>query len=275
MTILQNQQEENKNQLFDIKKATRFYGRTPVLSVESIQIFQGEVFGILGRSGSGKSTLLNILSTLDYPTSQGSHELDIICYISKNQTIFYPIQEESTRINLRLNHFGIVFQSTALFSYLKAIENVMIQSILQKKQNTMHEEARKWLNVLNLGDLQDRLGANMSGGQAQRVTLARAFFGEPSVIIADEPTSNLDTKTVQLVFRKFNDYVVEKQERTVIMATHNVHEAVEHCNRILVLRDGKKVEDRTMPEKNGAFDIISLRKSQPTSEIVEKLYQLL
>lgn len=198
----------------------------------SFKIYEGEFVTIMGTSGSGKSTLLNQLGCLDTPTS-GEYLLDgtPVRTMSKNQ-----------RARLRNRKIGFVFQNYNLLAKTTAVENVELPLMYNSKYNTSQrrEAAINALKAVGLGDRLEHKSNQMSGGQMQRVAIARALVNDPSVILADEATGNLDTKTsfeMLVLFQKLH-----QDGRTIVFVTHNP-DIARYSSRNIVLRDGKICED--------------------------------
>ncbi len=221
-------------ELRDIRKIYNL-GEVDVKALDgvSIDIQQGEYVSLIGQSGSGKSTLMNTLGCLDRPTS-GSYKLD---------------GEEVTtlsmdgRARLRNRKIGFVFQSFNLLSRTSAIENVELPLLYSKgiTAKQRHERSRDLLDLVGLGDRLDHQPSQLSGGQQQRVAVARALVNEPRILMADEPTGNLDSKTskdVIQLFRKLN----EENGITLILVTHDP-EIAENATRTITLRDGLVIKD--------------------------------
>ncbi len=199
----------------------------------SFSIFEGEFVTIMGTSGSGKSTLLNILGCLDTP-SVGDYYLD---------GVSVRTMDKNNRATLRNRKIGFIFQSYNLLAKTTAIENVelplMYNSSVSSKER--RERAIKSLQDVGLGDRLNHKSNQMSGGQQQRVAIARALVNEPVIILADEATGNLDTRTsfeiLTLLQRMHKD-----ENRTIIFVTHN-QEIAEFSSRNIVIRDGRIKED--------------------------------
>lgn len=218
-------------ELKDINKT--YQGAVPlhVLKDINLEIERGELVSIMGSSGSGKSTLLNILGILDtYDT--GEYHLDGV--LIKNLS-------ENRAAELRNRMIGFVFQSFNLISYKNAIENVALplfyQGVSRKKRNRL---AMEQLECLGLADRAHHLPGELSGGQKQRVAIARSLITNPSIILADEPTGALDSKTshdVMQIFRQLND-----EGMTIVIVTHDPGVG-EQTNRIIRLVDGQ-ITDR-------------------------------
>lgn len=221
--------------VIDIQGITKTYvnGKlsVPVLHGIDLQVNKGEFVSIMGPSGSGKSTFMNILGCLDRPT-RGSYRLngDEVATLSDDELAF-----------VRNKQIGFVFQSFNLLTKLTAVENValpMIYAGMDKK--TRNERAAALLASVGLGDRMDHLPSELSGGQRQRVAIARALANNPAIIMADEPTGNLDSKStidVMNIFRGLYD-----EGRTIILVTHEP-EIATYASRNVVLRDGLIVED--------------------------------
>lgn len=198
----------------------------------SFDISEGEFVTIMGTSGSGKSTLLNILGCLDTPTS-GEYILDgnSVRTMSKNQ-----------RAMLRNRKIGFVFQNYNLLPKTTALENVELPLLYNPGVNAREraERARAALEAVGLGDRMSHRSNQMSGGQQQRVAIARALVNNPAVILADEATGNLDTRTSFSILTLFQK--LHREGRTIIFVTHNP-ELSGYSSRNIVLRDGKVMSD--------------------------------
>ena len=196
-----------------------------------VTIDYGEFTSIMGASGSGKSTMMNILGCLDRPSS-GEY------YLDGKEIAGYNDDELAHTRNAKI---GFVFQNFNLLSKLTAQANVALPLIYAGvSEEERMERAKKALEAVGLGERLDHKPMEMSGGQRQRVAIARALINDPPVIMADEPTGNLDTKSsyeIMEIFKKMNE-----QGKTVIMVTHEPDIAA-YTKRILVMRDGKLVSD--------------------------------
>lgn len=199
----------------------------------SFKIYEGEFVTIMGTSGSGKSTLLNQLGCLDTPTS-GEYYLDGV-----------PVRtmKNSQRARLRNRKIGFVFQNYNLLAKTTAVENVELPLMYNSEYNAKmrREAAIKALTAVGLADRLEHKSNQMSGGQMQRVAIARALVNNPAVILADEATGNLDTRTsyeVLVLFQKLH-----AEGRTIIFVTHNP-EIAQYSSRNIMLRDGKIREDK-------------------------------
>lgn len=198
----------------------------PVLRGISLTVAEGDFLSIMGPSGSGKSTLMNILGCLDRPTS-GSYLLAGEEVATLNDT-----QLAHTR-NKRI---GFVFQSFNLLTKLSALDNVVLPLIYAGVPAAeRRERAERLLRVLGLGERLDHLPAELSGGQRQRVAIARALVNDPSIVMADEPTGNLDSRSGYEVMEVFTE--LHRQGRTILLVTHE-QDIAEYATSHVVLRDG-------------------------------------
>ncbi len=197
----------------------------------SFQIESGEFVGIMGESGAGKSTLLSIMGAMNAPTS-GSFMVDEIDVYSLGQ---------EQRADFRREFLGFVFQSFHLLSYLTVAENVMLPlttvKASRKQKRAMAEEA---LNNVGLKDKANRLPSRISGGEKERVAVARAIVNEPPVLLADEPTGNLDNKTTHEIMKLLQK--LNTRGMTIVMVTHSL-ECAKYTQRILYMSDGLLVEN--------------------------------
>ena len=218
----------------------------------SFSINEGEFVTIMGTSGSGKSTLLNILGCLDTPTT-GEYLLDGISVrtVSKSQ-----------RAVLRNRKIGFVFQNYNLLPKTTAIENVELPLMYNSSVSASERRSRaiEALKAVSLGDRLEHKSNQMSGGQMQRVAIARALVNDPAVILADEATGNLDTRTsfeILVLFQKLH-----AEGRTIIFVTHNP-EIAQYSSRNIVLRDGQVKDDKVNPDiLNAAETLAALPKQE-------------
>ena len=222
---------------------TYHLGRNEVhaLAGVSLSIRAGEMVAIMGASGSGKSTLMNILGCLDRPTA-GRYELDgrAVEHLGRDQLA-----------DVRNRHIGFVFQGFNLLARSSAQENVELPLLYDRgrKGRDPAQAARKALERVGLGDRRDHQPSELSGGQQQRVAIARALVTEPSLLLADEPTGNLDTRTgieVLALFQQLN-----RQGLTVVMVTHEP-DIARYVQRVIELRDGCVKRDEPISERRDA-----------------------
>jgi putative ABC transport system ATP-binding protein len=212
-----------------------FEGKRKATALESVdlRIEKGEVVSIVGPSGSGKSTLLNLIGGLDRPTSG---EIQI-----EGETLSELSDDDLTRV--RRDKIGFVFQFFNLLPTLNCLENVALPLHLRKwPRKKIEERANELLNLVQLGHRLEHLPDELSGGERQRVAIARALSVYPPILLADEPTGNLDTRTGEEILKLIED-LHARLGSTVLIVTHDL-EVAERCSRKIALRDGKVVEDR-------------------------------
>lgn len=224
--------------MMKLSKITKSYGQgdmvVPVLHGIDLEIEDGEFIAIMGPSGSGKSTLMNVIGFLDNPTA-GSYE------INGEQT---AAMKENDLALLRNKHIGFVFQQFFLLPRLNAQKNVEVPLIyagISKKERA--EKAQEMLKKVELSDRMTHLPNELSGGQKQRVAIARALVTDPTIILADEPTGALDSKTGAQIMKLLTD--LNNEGRTVIIVTHE-EEIAAYAKRIITLRDGIITDDRRL-----------------------------
>jgi len=212
------------------KGIVKNYGNLRVLKGVDIHIKKGEIVAITGKSGAGKSTLLHILGTLD--------QSDAGTILFENNDISHFNNKELAKFRNR--EIGFIFQFHYLLPEFTALENVCIPGYIAKRnENEVMEEAKKLLDYLGLTDRMQHKPGALSGGEQQRVSVARALINKPSVIFADEPSGNLDIQSSQelhsLIFKLRNDFT-----QTFVLVTHNT-ELANMSDRCLVMRDGQIV----------------------------------
>ena len=228
--------------MIEIKNVTKTYHsgnvETKALKSVSFNINKGEFVAIMGPSGSGKSTLMHILGALDSPTS-GRYSLD-------EQDVSELTDEELA--DIRKDKIGFVFQSFNLLPRATVLRNVALPLIYTGVGKTERDEkAKKALASAGLtSEHWLHLSNQLSGGQMQRVAIARALVNDPAIILADEPTGNLDTKTGELVLSSFQE--LNEQGRTIILITHERYVA-EHAARIISIRDGMIESDEKVNQR--------------------------
>lgn len=211
-----------------------FMGNLVVEALRSVSsvILKNEYVAIMGPSGSGKSTLMNILGCLDTPTSGE--------YILNGKDVSKLNDDELAEI--RNNEIGFVFQTFNLLPRYTALENVMLPLIYSGvPKNIRIERGKEVLESVGLADRMDHRPNELSGGQRQRVAVARALINKPSIILADEPTGNLDSKTSVDIMNLFNE--IHEKGNTVILVTHE-EDIAKHAHRILRLMDGEIDSDK-------------------------------
>jgi putative ABC transport system ATP-binding protein len=232
--------ESTKNgmliELADVRK-TYEMGAVEVHALDgvSLTLRGGEYLAIMGPSGSGKSTMMNIVGCLDTPTS-GSYKL-------RGQEIRDRDDDELARI--RNQEIGFIFQTFNLLPRADALHNVELPLIYAgKPRKERRERAREMLELVGLGDRMHHRPNQLSGGQRQRVAIARALVNRPSIVLADEPTGNLDSKTGEEILALLRD--IHARGNTVIVVTHE-EEIAARSDRVIRLRDGRIESDRSVP----------------------------
>jgi putative ABC transport system ATP-binding protein len=245
--------------LEDIHK-TYDSGDVPVHAVRgvSLAIHRGEFVALMGASGSGKSTLMNILGCLDRP-SGGRYLLD--------GTDVSGLDRDE-RADIRSHKLGFVFQGFNLLARTTALENVelpMMYSPLKLSARDMRRRALECLEIVGLANRADHFPNQLSGGQQQRVAIARALTNRPELLLADEPTGNLDSQTsveVMGVFQRLND-----QGITILMVTHEL-DIAQYCRRNLVLRDGRLVADTLVAKRlTAAEELAKLHAAEAAARL--------
>jgi putative ABC transport system ATP-binding protein len=235
-----------KMAILEAKNLTQVYGRgsaaVKALDQVNISIEPQQFVAIMGPSGSGKSTLLHLLGGLDTPT-EGTVLLD-----GKDLSKL----DDKTLTLLRRAKIGFVFQFFNLIPVLNAVENVALPLVLSGAGGDATEKAKTWLKRVELADRMNHRPSEMSGGQQQRVALARALVTEPAVIMADEPTGNLDSKGAEEMLRWLRR-TVDEWGRTVVMVTHDPRMAA-YADRIIFMKDGTVVDDTKLgPDKSADY----------------------
>ncbi|HMB40717.1 MAG TPA: ABC transporter ATP-binding protein [Balneolaceae bacterium] len=237
--------------VIEIQDLTRHYkmGQTLVKALDGVtfDVAENEYIAIMGPSGSGKSTLMNMIGCLDTPTS-GEYILN------GNQV---SELDDSELAQVRNREIGFVFQTFNLLPRTDCLSNVELPLIYSGiKSSKRKEKATETLTKVGLGDRLDHKPNELSGGQRQRVAIARALVNDPSILLADEPTGNLDTKTGEEIMVLFEE--LYRAGNTIILVTHE-NEIAEHARRIIRLRDGKievdqKVEKPRLANKEVSFE---------------------
>jgi putative ABC transport system ATP-binding protein len=229
--------EPSHHALIELRDVAKVYKLEEVevraLDGVDLTMHRGDYAALIGPSGSGKSTLMNTLGCLDRPT-RGSYRLDGIEVVNMSA---------DQRARIRNAQIGFVFQNFNLLARTSALENVELPMLYGKRLSARarHDRAKELLSLVGLGDRLDHHPGQLSGGQQQRVAIARALATEPSILMGDEPTGNLDSRTSREVidlFRQLN----ENKSLTVILVTHDLAVA-KNARRNIVLRDGKIITD--------------------------------
>lgn len=236
-------------ELRDINKIYRKDGSAPIpaLSDVSLNIGNGEFVAIVGASGSGKSTLMNILGLLDRPTS-GTYLLD-------GRDVSGLGVDEVAR--LRNQKVGFVFQAFHLLDRTSALENVELP-LIYSEHTKIEGLAANALRIVGLEDRADHFPNELSGGQQQRVAIARALVNSPEIILADEPSGNLDSRTGMEIMAIFQD--LNRQGRTVVLITHDLGLA-QHAHRLITLEDGKiTIDERVVNPKDAAVALEAMQE---------------
>jgi len=246
--------------MVEVKNLTKIYGngdvkQTKALNNVSFKLPDSGLIFIVGKSGSGKSTLLNMLGALDDPTS-GEIVIDNvdITKMSNRQLDLY-----------RSQFIGIIYQNYNLFENDTVLDNIKISLEINSK-DTNDEEIYNLLDKLDLSENKDKIVKNMSGGQKQRVAIARALIKDPRVILADEPTGNLDSKTTDIIFSLLKEI---SKEKLVIVISHDTKSSLKYADRILEISDGEIYSDLSRNIDN------SIKEEGITYFYSENLYQLL
>ncbi len=227
-------------ELINIEGITRFYhmGSETVKALRKIdlKIFQNDYLAIMGQSGSGKTTLMNILGCLDTPTSGQ--------YLLNNKDV--SKMNDNSLAEVRNKEIGFVFQTFNLLPRLSALENVMLPLVYAGiRKEDRKEKAEIVLSKVGLKDRMSHKPNELSGGQRQRVAIARAMVNNPSIILADEPTGNLDSKVSEEIMQLFDE--IHRLGNTIILVTHEEEIAL-YAHRIIKLKDGE-IEDDYLNDK--------------------------
>jgi lipoprotein-releasing system ATP-binding protein len=218
--------------IITLKNINKIYGaavKTQVLFDANLSFEEGSFNSIIGQSGSGKSTLLNIMGTLDKPTSGE-------VYIDGKRT---DSMNKNALATLRNKTIGFVFQFHYLLPEFTALENILIPYMMNnpKPSKEIIERAEEFMNLVGIYNVKDNLATNMSGGQQQRTAIARALINNPKIILADEPTGNLDSEATENIYTILRD-INEKFKTTFIIITHD-RRIAEKTDRIIEIKDGR------------------------------------
>jgi putative ABC transport system ATP-binding protein len=228
--------ELNSEAMIQTFELTKIYNITEGIEIRalngvSIDVKKGEFVSVMGPSGSGKTTLLNMIGALDNPTSGA-------VYINRTNVAH---MDDKQRTNLRLKEIGFIFQFYNLVPVLSAYENVELPMLFAgKSKQEIEENVNKFLDVVGLSEKKDHLPSELSGGEQQRVAIARALCNEPSILIADEPTGELDTKMGMEIVNLLRELNLELNQ-TILMVTHDPSVGA-LAERMLKMRDGQIID---------------------------------
>jgi putative ABC transport system ATP-binding protein len=225
--------------------------RVHALRGVSVEVERGEFTAVMGASGSGKSTFMNILGCLDRPSS-GRYLLEGVDVSQHDKRALALIRNQK---------IGFVFQGFNLLARTTALENTELPTLYSKvSKEERHRRAAEALAMVGLADRSEHFPSQMSGGQQQRVAVARALVNRPSILLADEPTGNLDSRTSVEIMEVFQD--LNDKGLTIVMVTHE-HDIAEFAKRVLVFRDGKIRKDEPVRHRPRATEVL---KTLPTLE---------
>lgn len=228
--------------VLDVRNLTKAYpvGDYDVTALNNVNLHikKGELVSIVGPSGSGKSTLINMLGALDFPDSgQIVYNID-----AKGTGMDIAKMNSSQHKEMRLHQIGLIFQFYNLFPMLTAFENVELPALLGKKSSEeTNERVTELLTKVGLGDRMHHRPTQLSGGEQQRVTVARSLVNDPLILLADEPTGELDTETTTHIAEIFLN--LKKAGQSILMVTHNIRVA-ETADRVITLTDGEVIDER-------------------------------
>lgn len=226
---------QRTNYLVQARNVTKIYGKGRLafraINKINLSLKKGDFLGVIGPSGSGKTTLLNIVGALDKPNS-GEIIIDGIDTSKMKESQLYKI---------RRNKIGFIFQAFYLIPTLNALQNILLPVLpLRKNKKKYEKKAKKILKMVGLLGKEHRKPSQLSGGEQQRVAIARALILDPVLILADEPTGNLDTKTGMRIVKLMRD-LNKKEGKTFIVVTHD-QRITKFCNMVIKLEDGKIVK---------------------------------
>jgi putative ABC transport system ATP-binding protein len=255
--------EHGRKAVIDIRAISKMYkmGEVEVHALRGVDllIYEGEFVSIMGPSGSGKSTLMNILGCLDQPTD-GEYFLDGVSVAKLSETDLAGIRNKK---------IGFVFQNFNLLKRTTALRQVELP-LIYGGTGGRTKKAKAALEAVGLGARLDHLPSELSGGQQQRVAIARALVNEPAMILADEPTGNLDSRSgteVMQIFQRLN----REQGITVVFVTHDPWIA-RHTNRVVMLRDGKVIADRAVANPLVAGETERPSEADEMQEVFQDVY---
>ena len=249
--------EKSSDAVIRVEDIHKYYvmgdNRVHALRGVSLQIARGEFVAVMGASGSGKSTFMNILGCLDKPTS-GHY------YLEGTDVAQFTKRDLASIRNQRI---GFVFQGFNLLARTTALENTELPALYSRlPREERHKRAMEALNMVGLADRHDHFPSQLSGGQQQRVAIARGLVNHPSILLADEPTGNLDSRTSVEIMEIFQN--LNRQGLTVIMVTHEI-DIAQFARRQIVFRDGKLRSDRHT-DPDAYVDAAHVLKTMPTLE---------
>ena len=217
------------NNILELNKVSKNFiteKKIKVLNNLSYKFKRGKIYSLMGPSGSGKSTLLNIISLIDRPSS-GSVKFD-------DKQVYFKDKKENDIF--RSKNIGIIYQNNNLLSDFTALENIYLASLaVNNNKNVAINNARNLLKKIGLSNRSDHLPSELSGGEAQRISIARAIINDPKIILADEPTGSLDTSNAKNIFQLLKDQ--KRPDRLIIFATHNRFFA-NKADYLLEIKDG-------------------------------------
>lgn len=222
----------NMNTVLKVTNLQKYYGGkgnvTKAIDNINFEVYEGEYIGIMGASGSGKTTLLNCISTIDAPTS--GH------IFIENEDV--TTMKSSALTKFRRDKLGFIFQDFNLLDTLTAYENIALAlTITNTPAKKIDAKIKEVANILNITEVLSKYPYQMSGGQKQRVASARAIITNPYIVLADEPTGALDSKSARMLLESFKK-LNEELNTTILMVTHDAYTA-SYCKRILFIKDGK------------------------------------
>lgn len=241
-----------QNEIIRVEKLVRNYGKSntsqedeaivKVLKELNFNVEKQEFVGIMGKSGCGKTTLLKVLGLIDKPTKGN------VFFEGKDTEKLW----EDELADIRRQKIGFVFQDFYLLNSLSVRENIMLPMVLDEQSSEKcMENGEKFANLLGLNRLLEKYPNELSGGEKQRVSISRALINNPDLILADEPTGNLDSKTGKLVIEELEN-INQNMGKTIIMVTHDPQMA-SYCTRVIFLKDGMILKDLRKNETRGNF----------------------
>ncbi len=218
-----------RNSVLRARNIHKRFGTLEVLKGIDLDVYEGEILSIVGASGAGKTTLLQILGTLGQAERGGSLLIDGVEVIGLNEKATATIRNQS---------IGFVFQSHQLLPEFTALENVLMPALIAgKNKKEAQKRAKELLHLLSLSDRLEHRPSELSGGECQRVAVARALMNEPKLIFADEPSGSLDTENKEILHQVFFD-LREQFGQSFVIVTHDI-ELAERADRMIMLKDGK------------------------------------